>query len=70
MALRDHLRQRRIRQREIARKLGVSDATVSKWLSGKLDVPSSKVLPLAEAAQMEPGDLLRALAAGAPAEAA
>ena len=36
-----------IRQRTIAAQLGVSEPTVSHWASGRQNVPSEFVLPLA-----------------------
>jgi transcriptional regulator with XRE-family HTH domain len=61
MSLRKHLRDKGLRQRDVAQQLGVSEPTVSKWLSGKQIVPGNMVLPLAGAMQMDPEALLRSI---------
>ncbi|MBR0649533.1 helix-turn-helix transcriptional regulator [Roseomonas terrae] len=64
---RQQLRDKGIRQADIAARLGVSEATVSKWLARKQAVPVSAVLPLADILGVEPSKLLAALSDGPPA---
>jgi transcriptional regulator with XRE-family HTH domain len=46
--LKELIKTQGLLQRDIARRLLVSDATVSKWVSGKHPVPLSKIRKLAE----------------------
>jgi transcriptional regulator with XRE-family HTH domain len=63
--LRTELRALRLSQAALAEQLGVSQQTVSKWLTGETQ-PRVKLLPaLAEALGMEPTDLSAALVARA-----
>lgn len=63
--LRTELRGLRLSQAALAEQLGVSQQTVSKWLTGETQ-PRVKLLPaLAEALGMEPTDLSAALVARA-----
>lgn len=53
------LRERGMKQREVATRLGVSDATVSLWAAALREgrherVPATKARPLAEALGVEP----------------
>lgn len=48
MTLKEAFRNRQIRQAEAAEHLGVSDATVSKWVNGHEVVPPRLMRPLAE----------------------
>lgn len=71
MDLRQQLKDSGLRQRDVAERLGVSEATVSKWLSRKQAVPSSMVLPLAAALGISGEALLVAVSSPLrPAEAA
>jgi len=45
----------------VAVRLGVSEATVSKWLGRKQAIPTQAVLPLAEMLGMDAADVLRAI---------
>ena len=63
--LRRQLRSKKLSQAALAAHLGVSQQTVSKWLSGETQ-PRVKLLPaLAEALGMDPTDLSAALVARA-----
>lgn len=59
MDLRHHLRKCRVRQRQLAARLAVSEATVSKWLTGKQAIPATSIRPLAAALGISTDDLLR-----------
>lgn len=53
------LRERGLKQRDIATQLGVSEATVSQWFSALRDgkhqrIPAEKARPLARALGVEP----------------
>lgn len=61
--LRSELRRAHMSQAALADRLGVSQQTVSKWLTGETQ-PRVKLLPaLAEALGLEPTDLSAALVA-------
>lgn len=63
--LRTELRAARLSQAALAEQLGVSQQTVSKWLTGETQ-PRVKLLPaLAEALDMAPTELSAALVARA-----
>lgn len=70
MDLRQQLKASGVRQRDVAERLGVSEATVSKWLSRKQAVPASMVMPLASALGLSGEAVLAAVTAPPSAEAA
>lgn len=49
------LRDRGLRQKDVARHLSVSEATVCLWLSGQQRVPAERAKALAEMLGVEPG---------------
>jgi len=61
MDLRQQLKASGVRQRDVAELLGVSEATVSKWLSRKQSVPAAMVLPLARVLGLSGEDVLAAV---------
>lgn len=73
MSIQQRLRESGVKQADIARELGVSEGTVSKWLAGLL--PADRLADFARvtgipAAELRP-DLARVFAAeGAPSQAA
>lgn len=63
MALNDNLKQRRIELRltmaELAGKVGVSEATISRWESGDIsNMRLDKIVPLARALQVPPAYII------------
>lgn len=47
-ALRKWLDDREVRQHELAKMLGVTEAQVSRWLSGKRSVPAASAIKLSQ----------------------
>jgi transcriptional regulator with XRE-family HTH domain len=54
------LKLRRLRQKDVAAALGVSEATVSQWIGGKHQMSVGQLHQIALLLQAAPGDLLRA----------
>ena len=54
------LKLRRLRQKDIAISLGVSEATVSQWIKGVHQMSVGQLRQIAHLLQAQPGDLLRA----------
>lgn len=49
MDIKARLRERGIRQKEIADRLDVSEPTVSKWVNGHAVIPTQYLRPMADA---------------------
>lgn len=61
MDIRSHIKSKGITQRAIARKLKVSEASMSEWLDGKKAVPSRVLAPMASIMGVKVDVLLAAL---------
>lgn len=61
MDIRSHIKSKGITQRAIARKLKVSEASMSEWLDGKKAVPSRVLAPMAGIIGIKVDVLLAAL---------
>ncbi len=58
MMLRDLLKIKKIKQSQIAARLGVSEATVSKWARGHQRIPTQYLRPLAVQLEVTIDDLV------------
>jgi transcriptional regulator with XRE-family HTH domain len=63
MTLHELVRGRKVKQREIAAALRVSEPTVSKWLSGQQAIPSRTIGPMAALLGVTPDEIVAALPA-------
>lgn len=71
MDLRLYLKSAGMKQRDLAQRIGVSEAALSKVLSGKQTMTAAVALSIAEALKVDPGVVLRAsLAQPQPEQAA
>lgn len=58
MDLKQTIRTKGIRQRDVAEKMDVSESTVSKWIHRKADVPAKMIRPFADALGVTVEDVL------------
>ena len=58
MDLKQTIREKKLRQCDIAEQLGVSQPTMSRWIHRGTDVPTKMVRPLADALGVSVEDVL------------
>lgn len=58
LSLRKIAKGRGLRQKDVAERLAMSEATVSKWFNRGATIPTQFIAPLAEMLGLEPADVL------------
>lgn len=58
MDLKQRIRDRGLKQREVAARLGASESAVSLWLSRSADIPTRFIQPLADLLEMPVADVV------------
>ena len=58
MDLKHHSKSKGIKQREIAERIGVTEAAVSLWFSRQVDIPVRHIQPLASLLDLPVADVV------------